>query len=296
MIYNSHSFYIGCLKKEDALNLNKLFVLNTNQFKQYLPKTLSENRTLESTKSYIIKREKALISKNEYTFTINNGARFPVDSCVAVYANEYLITVVDSSGNCSYTETIFIDQPNEISVDAGPDQEINLGESSEPIFPSILADNNIVNLAWTPLDSLECLDIDCQNIIVSPISDLLYTFSVEDENGCTASDDILITVNTSRNVYIPNIFTPNEDGVNDYFNIVIGSGAVSVSYLSIFDRWGNKVYDVETEYVPEQTISNGWDGKFNGQYVNPGVYVYMARVNFIDGKSLDYSGDITVIR
>lgn len=70
MIYNSNSFYIEHLKQGDALSLNKLFVINTSRFKLYLPKTLSENRTLESTKSYIIKQEKAMLSKSEYTFTI----------------------------------------------------------------------------------------------------------------------------------------------------------------------------------------------------------------------------------
>lgn len=233
---------------------------------------------------------------NDYTFTINNGARFPIDSCVAVFANEYTITVFDSSGLCSYIETINIDQPNEIFVDAGPDQEIDLGESSEDIIPNIDADNDIVDVTWSPADSITCLDVECQDIIVTPLLDQLYTVTVTDENGCTADDDIFIAVNTSRNVYIPNIFTPDGDGVNDFFNIVIGSGAVSVSYLSIFDRWGNLVYSVETEYVPEQIIANGWDGTYKGNFVNPGVYVYTAKVNFIDGKSLEYSGDVTLIR
>ena len=72
MNYHSETFYIEPLNFDDALNLNKLMVSNTERFKRYLPKTLSENRTLESTKSYIFKRDEVMKSKMEYTFTIKD--------------------------------------------------------------------------------------------------------------------------------------------------------------------------------------------------------------------------------
>lgn len=72
MDYCTDTFYIEPLKFEDALNLNKLLVSNTERFKRYLPKTLSENRTLEGTKSYIFKRDEVMKSKLEYTFTIKD--------------------------------------------------------------------------------------------------------------------------------------------------------------------------------------------------------------------------------
>lgn len=72
MNYHSNAFYVELLKIEDALNLNKLLVSNTERFKRYLPKTLSENRTFESTKSYIHKRVALMASKKEYAFTIKD--------------------------------------------------------------------------------------------------------------------------------------------------------------------------------------------------------------------------------
>ena len=72
MNYSSDAFYIEHLKFDDALNLNKLLVSNTERFKRYLPKTLAANRTLESTKSYILKRDEVMVSKQEYTFTIKD--------------------------------------------------------------------------------------------------------------------------------------------------------------------------------------------------------------------------------
>ena len=234
---------------------------------------------------------------NDYTFSIAAGGfEFPIDSCVAVYADMFDITVFDSTGYCRWDTTIIIDQPDQIMVDAGPDQEIDLGSTSDIISPTISSSLLVADVFWSPLDSLDCIDVDCQDVTSHTLLDQLYTVTVIDENGCSAMDDILITVNTSRNVYIANIFTPDGDGTNDFFNLVIGSGAVSVSYLSIYDRWGNRVFSIENEYVPEIGQQDGWDGKYNGQLVNPGVYVYTAQVNFLDGRVLQYSGDITVIR
>ena len=233
---------------------------------------------------------------SNYTYQINNGPRIPVDSCFSVFANDYTINVFDGTNSCSDELFISIDQPDPISVDAGPDQEIDLGSESEVISPTIDSSLPIVDVIWSPIDSLQCIDAACEDVISNTLNDILYTVTVVDQNGCTADDDIFITVNTSRNVYIPNIFTPNGDGENDYFNLVIGSGAVSVSFLSIFDRWGNRVFAIENEYIPEVGMQDGWDGKHNGNFVNPGVYVYTAQVNFLDGKVLTYSGDLTVIR
>ncbi len=235
---------------------------------------------------------------SDYTFStiVAGGFNYPIDSCALVFAGEHTITVTDSSGTCTWDTTIIINQPDELMIDAGPDQEIDLGSISESISPSISSTLPIDSIIWSPLDSLDCIDVDCEEVISNTLIDQLYTVTVTDINGCSATDDIFIKVNTSRNVYIANIFTPDGDGNNDYFNLVIGSGAVSVSYLSIYDRWGNRVFSIENEYIPEIGQQDGWDGKHNGQYVNPGVYVYTAQVNFLDGRVLQYSGDVTVIR
>ena len=72
MNYSADTFYIETLKSEDALNLNKLLVSNTERFKLYLPKTLADNRTLESTKSYISRKVEAMRNQSEFIFTIKD--------------------------------------------------------------------------------------------------------------------------------------------------------------------------------------------------------------------------------
>lgn len=231
---------------------------------------------------------------NQYYYTIDNGPNIPADSCLALYADDFTLTVFDSSGFCSQVIPISITQPDEIIVDAGDDIEVNLGAISDPVDLDITSSTFITDISWTPADSLNCLTSDCSSVEFFPVQEQLYTVVVEDENGCSASDELLVMVSARRNVFFPNIFTPNGDETNDIFNVTLGPGAISVSDFFIFDRWGNVVYAIEQEYVPND--NTGWDGRSGGDFVNPGVYVYAARVRFIDGKVIQYGGDLTLIR
>ncbi len=91
----------------------------------------------------------------------------------------------------------------------------------------------------------------------------LYTWTVTDINGCQASASILVDVDYQRDVYIPNVFSPNGDGRNDEFRIFTGLGVVSINYIRIYDRWGNLVHE-EGPQMPSPTGAGNWDGSFKG--------------------------------
>jgi gliding motility-associated-like protein len=229
---------------------------------------------------------------NQYTFQINNGIRYPIDSCVTVFASTYSINLIDSAG-CSIDTIITIGQPDPISVDLGPDLEIQLGLPSPIINALISSPFPIDTLVWTPIDSLLCLTSNCQTIEVFPAETTTYTLTVTDEMGCTGSDEVLVEVKDIRSVYFANIFTPNRDGNNDFFQVAVGPGVAFVNSFAIFDRWGNQVF-LKENYMPDAAGIDGWDGTFNGRALDPGVFVYTARVLFIDGKVIDYSGSVTL--
>jgi len=107
----------------------------------------------------------------------------------------------------------------------------------------------------------------------------------------------MVVVDPNRNVYIPNVFIPaNASGLNDHFNINVGLGVETVNYLRIYDRWGALLYQREKFIPNNDNLSEGWDGRFNGDFVSPGVFVYLAEVKFLDGRVLLYRGDVTVVR
>jgi gliding motility-associated-like protein len=124
---------------------------------------------------------------------------------------------------------------------------------------------------------------------------MLLSLTATSQNGCIAHDSLSVRVNISREIYIPNIFSPDFDGYNDYFNIFAPSPAVqAVEQLLIFDRWGALVF--EQENLPFNAPGAGWDGRFKGKDLPSGVYTYLAKVRFLDGEVMEYAGEVTLVR
>lgn len=233
-----------------------------------------------------------------YEFSVNNGPKRPIQAAIPVLGGQSaLITVFDRSG-CQVEEDIIINQPAQIVVDLGDDIEIQLGESAEidPFIGSILPIDSIV---WQPLADLVCMDSAfCLDVTVAPLESQTYSLTIFDENGCSGSDDILVEIDKNRNVFIPNAFSPNGDGNNDTFKPYIGPGVENVNFMRVFDRWGEVLFssdNVANKYLPDPLDQSGWDGTLNGKRMNPGVYVYIMQVQFVDGQVLLYRGDITLL-
>lgn len=232
----------------------------------------------------------------EYRFSINGGPLYSLDSCIQVYASDqdYLVEVFDKDG-CSYSTTVFIDQPEEVIVYLGADVEVGLGEQAI-LSAQIDADNPIAVIEWTPMGpGDQCVGSNCQQLEVNPSGDVNYQVLVTDINGCTGSDEVNVTVNSRRNVYIPNVFSPNGDAYNERFKVLTGNGVSRVNYFRIFDRWGEQVYN-EENLEPNPTGVGDWDGTFRGSKLMPGVYVYLVEIEFIDNRKIVYRGSITLIR
>jgi hypothetical protein len=123
-----------------------------------------------------------------------------------------------------------------------------------------------------------------------------YSITVYDANKCMATGSILVNVDPNRNVYLPNVFHAGDpSGLNDHFAPWVGLGVDVVNYMQVYDRWGELLFE-RKNFVPENQPSLGWNGKFKGDWVQPGVYIYLVEVKFLDGRVLLYRGDVTVIR
>ncbi len=229
----------------------------------------------------------------DYTYEIdNNGLRFPPNQPATVFAGTYTITISDPAG-CTFVETVSIDQPAELQVIFDPTTvEVGLGDSTtlEPIINSSLPVNTF---AWSPDTYLSSTSVE--RPIVSPLNNQNYTLTVTDVNGCTGTGSVLVDVNFSRNVYIPNAFSPNGDGPNDDFRIFTCNGVTGITTANVFDRWGNLVA-TRNNVSPECAGVRIWDGRFNNKIANPGVYVYVIEIEFLDNIKLTYRGDVTLLR
>ncbi len=206
-------------------------------------------------------------------------------------AGEYDVNFTDSQG--SYIDSkILVPNAQELTLDLGDNVNINQGEVHTIEAVTNMDENEIADLIWSPIDSL---DNDSTLTVTSSILEsTTYNLFLRDSTGCSVSDNITIFVNEERFVYIPTAFSPNNDGFNDLFTIYASEQVVQIKTLNIFDRWGNQIFR-NTNFAPND-VNFGWDGEFSGQKMNNDVFVYVAEIEFIDGKVEVFRGDFTLIR
>ena len=121
-----------------------------------------------------------------------------------------------------------------------------------------------------------------------------YHFTYTDVNGCRASDAITIYLDRTRNVFIPNVFSPNGDGVNDIFYINAGKDVALIRSFTVYDRWGSMVHETR-EFAPNDPAF-GWDGKLGRKNLNESVFAYVVEVEFLDGWFQQYTGSVILVR
>lgn len=219
-----------------------------------------------------------------YSYQWSNGETVSAieDLCCGLYT-----VVVSDSNNCTITDSVEITYVNTLT-----EVEINASHTrvfdGEEITLSVTPIDGMFYY-WTPIDGLSSPLSSTTNAIVYESTE--YIVTVTDNHGCEIKDSIFIEVdviNCGRpNIYVPNIFTPNNDGKND---IIFVKGEWIESFeFAIFDRWGEKVFFTDD-------LNIGWDGTFNGKSCDAAVYYYKLTVNCAGGKTFVEGGDITLIR
>ncbi len=118
-----------------------------------------------------------------------------------------------------------------------------------------------------------------------------YNRTISSSFGCDSTVQLVLN---HYAVYIPNIFSPNGDGVNDFFTITGGQDLTAVKDLTIIDRWGNQVYQQNAS--ASRDSNKGWDGQSKGKKASTGGYLYTANLFMDDGKERAISGMVTLIR
>ncbi len=198
-------------------------------------------------------------------------------------AGNYAVTVSDIQG-CTATDNTQIFQPDEIIVTMLKDTTVRIGHA-------VLIRNNVTGgvgaftFNWQPKKDLNCSV--CESPISSTIASAEYQLLVQDVTGCTATATVSIFVIVDKQLYIPNLFSPNNDGINDRFEIF--TDAVKIFTIKIFNRWGEKVFETND-------YKQGWDGYFNGELAPSGNYIYETSITFVDGQTEKRKGSVMLVR
>lgn len=197
-------------------------------------------------------------------------------------AGTYTVTYKASYRLCpdtTFTQTVTI-KPSP-RIDLGADRTICPGGNPVLLKDLVNAGDPAAKWFW----NTDIINNTASMMVVHPGT---YAATV-DINGCTATD----TVDVRKDCYIniPNAFTPNGDGNDDYFlPRELLSRSVSKFNMQVFNRWGQKVFESNT------TNGRGWDGKFNDKEQPMAVYIYLIEASFLNGTSEKYQGNVTLIR
>lgn len=143
--------------------------------------------------------------------------------------------------------------------------------------------------SWTPTQNLSCTN--CPFPTASVASSMIYTVTATNSFGCSVSEDIQINVLETCDenlIKIQNTFTPNQDGINDFFTLR-NNDFLQMQRIRIYSRTGELVYE-------SNNISDSWDGTFNGSVLNSGVYVYYIEAKCASGEPIILKGNITLLK
>jgi large repetitive protein len=221
--------------------------------------------------------------------TLNNAN---IPNPIATPPATTLYRVIGFDGANCFQDTAFV------TVSVGNYPIVNVG------IDRLVATGELINLAptvtngpiaiwnWTPPTDLSCAT--CPSPIATAKKEICYTVTATNFFGCSGSDTMCIRVFCeSSQVFIPNAFTPDADGINDIL-VVKAQGVKAVKSFRIFNRWGQLVF--EKSSFPPNVDSYGWDGKVKGVAAPPDVYVYTCEVVCENDVPYTYKGNVAILK
>ena len=219
-----------------------------------------------------------------FNFSIDNNSPQETNLFRNLSPGEHIVRVVDSQ-NC-IKEFIFIVEEFE-----------TIELAYDFINPTCDQANGSVSFDLSggagPLSIIYEDNIYAADEVIEDLFEGTYTFDVMDTTDCSRSVTILLE--TECKYYIPNTFTPDNDGIDDVFEIFFSAGSSpTINEFSVYDRWGGLVTRLEN--VDPQMISIGWDGRFNNEEAQAGIYTFMLVGQFANGEEIFEQGTFTLYR
>ncbi|MEL6721211.1 MAG: gliding motility-associated C-terminal domain-containing protein, partial [Bacteroidota bacterium] len=240
--------------------------------------------------TFLCRDETILLDASFYgeSYLWDNGS---TESQIPISATgAYQVMIFDGCGTAQVQFNV--EQGKEIEVDFLEDAYfIHQGESIN-LNPDIFNSGDSLHIEWydeRSTNSLSCLN--CPQPIATPLSNINYLIYAQNE-ACRDSAQVEIFVDETRRVYVPSAFSPNNDGINDYFYFQSPDPGTILSF-QVFDRWGNLIF--KQTNIPFNQETAGWNGTISGITASKGIYLWKAEILFFDEKVERWGGDVTVM-
>ncbi len=224
-----------------------------------------------------------------FTFSLDGENFQQASTFNFLKAGAYDVFAMDEIG-CVFSTELIINSPSPLDVALPDDMTIELGDSI--VLNSQVNTFDSLSYQWNEVQWMSCWD--CPSPLINPLETQYYELQVFNENDCSATDDVTIVVEKPERIYIPNAFSPNNDGINDIFMVFAGQDVKEILSFKIFDRWGELI--IEHRRFQPNSPAKGWDGTFRNKPMDSGVFVYVIEVEFFDGNLDIYKGDVALIK
>lgn len=194
-------------------------------------------------------------------------------------ASAGVYSVIADNGICLKTDMITISEKELPFIVLGPDTTICRN------IPLVLStETNATQVTWSD-------GTTGSQLIVKEAG--TYRAIVSNECG-ESTDEIRIELENCEDYFIPNAFSPNNDGINDYFGPTESSAIINIEHMAVFNRWGAVIFE-SSNFTPKEE-KKMWNGRFRGSVAEPGVYLYMIRMHLKNGKKVLAKGSVTLIK
>ena len=219
-----------------------------------------------------------------HVYSIDNKAFMKENSFKNLKSGIYKTAIRDGLG-CEWRSDIFIPEPEPLTVTLGDDVYMEPGNSL--VLKPIISDQT-ATFTWSDPMLKELRPT------VSPLEPKLYRITVKNKTGCTVEDEILVWVEGVRKAFIPNAFSPNDDGNNDSFTIFGGDDLKVIKFLRIFDRWGNMMF--EASDLEPNRLELGWNGTFRGKSLDPDRFTFSTELEYTNGQRIKHDGLLMIVK
>lgn len=223
--------------------------------------------------------------------TIASTPAFLTATAAPTATAKYILSVLNTGCPNPLLDTFTVRVLSKINVFAGNDTSIVEGQ---PLLFQSTADTTVVSYLWSPTTGLNDPTLlqptaTIADAMLNGNYYLTYTLTVKNNIGCSATDDMVVRIfKTGPSIFVPNAFTPNNDGVNDVLRPIL-AGFKQLNFFRVYNRFGQLIYQT-------QRPGDGWDGKFGGMPQDSNTFVYVAQAVDYTGILVNQKGTFILVR
>lgn len=228
---------------------------------------------------------------HEFQDTFCEGTTYLFEDIMASEEGIYQTTTLNEAG-CDSVITVEL-QAVSLGIGAQLEETVSIELGHAIDLKPLFYDPSFTDFLWLD-QSGNTLGEQVRIVQHQPVQSTIVYFEALNAYGCSVRDSMEIEVIPNHTLYVPNAFSPNGNGTNDFFRFYAPLALDKVYRFTVFNRWGGIVF--QDSDIVNFGAYRGWDGNVDGSAAGLGVYCYLIHALFLDGTEKIIAGDVTLLR